>query len=56
VSRRKEVILVTGRRTSPRAAKVASKVLRSGATGKASKTAAGSALSQRSKGTTKKSK
>lgn len=36
--------------TSPRAAKAASKVLRSKATGKASKTAAGSALSQREKG------
>lgn len=36
--------------TSPRAAKAASKVLRSGSTGKASKTAAGSALSQREKG------
>jgi hypothetical protein len=35
--------------TSPRAARAASKVLRSGSTGKASKTAAGSALSQREK-------
>lgn len=35
--------------TSPRAAKAASKVLRSRSTGKASKTAAGSALSQREK-------
>lgn len=35
------------RRTSPKAAKAASKVLRDGRTGKASKTAAGSALSQR---------
>lgn len=34
------------RRTSPKAAKAASKVLRSKRTGKASKTAAGSALSQ----------
>jgi len=36
--------------TSPRAARAASQVLRSGSTGKASKTAAGSALSQREKG------
>lgn len=36
--------------TSPRAARAASKVLRSGSTGKDSKTAAGSALSQREKG------
>ena len=35
--------------TSKRAAKAASKVLRDGRTGKASKTAAGSALSQREK-------
>jgi len=35
--------------TSPRAAKAASKVLRDGRTGRASKTAAGSALSQREK-------
>lgn len=35
------------RKTSPKAAKAASKVLRDGRTGKASKTAAGSALSQR---------
>jgi len=34
------------RHTSPKAAKAASKVLKSGSTGKASKTAAGSALSQ----------
>ena len=34
------------RRTSPRAARAASKVLRSGRTGRASKVAAGSALSQ----------
>ncbi len=33
-------------KTSPKAAKAASKVLRDGRTGKASKTAAGSALSQ----------
>jgi len=45
-----------GKRTSPKAAKAASKVLRDGRTGKASKTAAGSALSQRSKGTTRKGK
>lgn len=36
--------------TSPRVARAASKVLRSGKTGKASKTAAASALSQREKG------
>ena len=36
--------------TGPRAAKAASKVLRDGRTSKASKTAAGSALSQREKG------
>jgi hypothetical protein len=35
--------------TSPKAASAASKVLRDGRTGKASKTAAGSALSQREK-------
>lgn len=35
------------RKTSASAAKAASKVLRDGRTGKASKTAAGSALSQR---------
>lgn len=35
--------------TSPRAAKAASKVLRDGRTSKASKSAAGSALSQREK-------
>jgi len=35
--------------TSPKAAKAASKVLRDGRTGNASKTAAGSALSQREK-------
>ena len=35
--------------TGSKAATAASKVLRSGATGKASKTAAGSALSQREK-------
>jgi hypothetical protein len=35
------------RRTSRKAGKAASKVLRDGRTGKASKTAAGSALSQR---------
>ena len=37
----------TGRRTGARAAKAASKVLRDGRTGTASKTAAASALSQR---------
>jgi hypothetical protein len=36
----------SSRRTGPKAAKAASKVLRDGRTGKASKTAAGSALSQ----------
>jgi hypothetical protein len=36
-----------GRKTGAKAAKAASKVLRSKSTGKASKTAAGSALSQR---------
>lgn len=36
-----------GKVTSARAARAASKVLRSGSTGKTSKTAAGSALSQR---------
>jgi hypothetical protein len=36
--------------TSPRAAKAASKVLRDGRTSNASKTAAGSALSQKPKG------
>lgn len=43
-----EVMTVAkGRKTSAKAAKAASKVLRDGRTGKASKTAAGSALSQR---------
>lgn len=37
------------KRTSQKAASAASKVLRDGRTGQASKTAAGSALSQRSK-------
>jgi hypothetical protein len=40
--------------TSPKAASAASKVLREGRTSKASKTAAGSALSQREKGGRKK--
>jgi len=40
--------------TSKKAAKAASKVLRDGRTGKASKSAAGSALSQREKGGRKK--
>lgn len=40
--------------TSPKAAKAASKVLRDGRTSKASKSAAGSALSQREKGKKKK--
>jgi len=40
--------------TSPRVAKSASKVLRDGRTGKDSKSAAGSALSQREKGGKKK--
>lgn len=39
--------MATNRRTSPKAASAASKVLRDGRTSKASKTAAGSALSQR---------
>jgi hypothetical protein len=39
--------MATQRRTSAAAAKAASKVLRSKSTGAASKTAAGSALSQR---------
>jgi hypothetical protein len=39
--------MATSRRTSKTAAQAASKVLRDGRTGKASKTAAGSALSQR---------
>jgi hypothetical protein len=38
--------MATSRRTSPKAASAASRVLRSKATGKSSKTAAGSALSQ----------
>ena len=38
------------KKTSPKAAKSASKVLKDGRTGKDSKTAAGSALSQREKG------
>lgn len=37
---------MAGRKTSSKAAKAASKVLRDGRTSKASKTAAGSALSQ----------
>jgi len=40
--------------TSPKAAKAASKVLRSGSTGKASKSAAGSALSQKPGSITRK--
>ena len=40
-------MLAKSRKTSIRAAKAASKVLRDGRTSKASKTAAGSALSQR---------
>jgi hypothetical protein len=40
--------------TGKKAASAASKVLRSGSTGKNSKTAAGSALSQREKGKRKK--
>ena len=39
--------------TSKKAASAASRVLRDGRTGKASKTAAGSALSQREKGSKK---
>jgi hypothetical protein len=45
---------MSGRRTSAKAAKAASKVLRDGRTSKGSKTAAGSALSQRSTGTKKR--
>lgn len=45
---------MSDRKTSSKAAKAASKVLRDGRTSKASKTAAGSALSQR--GTSGKSK
>lgn len=55
-SAQKEVVAMAGRRTSPRAAKAASKVLRDGRTSSASKTAAASALSQRSAGTKKKGK
>jgi hypothetical protein len=43
----KGVTLARARRTGTKAAKAASKVLRDGRTSKASKTAAGSALSQR---------
>lgn len=43
----KEHLHMAGRKTSAKAAKAASKVLRDGRTSKASKTAAGSALSQR---------
>jgi hypothetical protein len=39
--------MAKGRKTSAKAAKAASKVLRDGRTSRASKTAAGSALSQR---------
>jgi hypothetical protein len=42
-------IVMAKKVTSKKAATAASKVLRSGSTGKASKTAAGSALSQREK-------
>lgn len=42
------------KKTSPKAAKSASKVLKDERTGKDSKTAAGSALSQREKGKGKK--
>ena len=38
--------MATNEKTGPKAAKAASKVLRSGSTGKDSKTTAGSALSQ----------
>ena len=38
--------MATNEKTGPKAAKAASKVLRNGSTGKDSKTAAGSALSQ----------
>jgi len=46
VPRREVMGMPKQRRTGPKAAKAASKVLKSGSTGKASKTAAGSALSQ----------
>jgi len=46
--------IMAGRRTSPRAAKAASKTLRSKSTSKTSKTAAASALSQRAGGRRKK--
>lgn len=55
-SAQKEATNMAGRRTSPQAAKAASKVLRDGRTSSASKTAAASALSQRSAGTKKKGK
>ena len=42
------------KKTSPKAAKAASKTLRDGRTSKDSKTAAGSALSQKEKGGKKK--
>lgn len=47
VIQRKERIMATNKVTSAKAASAASKVLRDGRTSKASKTAAGSALSQR---------
>jgi hypothetical protein len=46
--------VMVDKKTSPKAAKAASKTLRDGRTAKASKTAAGSALSQREKGKTKR--
>lgn len=47
ITRREVVPIARQRKTSASAAKAASKVLRNGRTSKASKTAAGSALSQR---------
>jgi hypothetical protein len=48
--------MAANKKTSAKAAKAASKVLQDGRTGKKSKTAAGSALSQTEKGKTKASK
>jgi hypothetical protein len=47
-------VMAKGKVTSAKAAKAASKVLRDGRTGKASKSAAGSALSQRPSSSKKK--
>lgn len=48
--------MAKGRKTSPKAAKAASKTMRDGRTAKASKTAAGSALSQAAPKTAKSRK